>query len=318
MENVSRETVKTGHGPAPYFHALQRNGMIMKDGNGNLYGDIKPMSKQEFDRLSEFIVEHCGIKMPPAKIVMLQARLQKRLRTLQMATFKNYCDFVLGSPDGADELVHMIDAVTTNKTDFFREPLHFQYLQDTALPEFLNDNADAPVRSKFTVWSAGCSTGEEPYTLAIVLSEFAAQHPEFQFSILATDISTRVLDKARLGIYDQHVVAGIPLAIKQKYFLRSKDRDKGQVRLVPEIRSRVTFQRLNLMEEHLMVPELADAVFCRNVIIYFERQTQYSLLTRLCRCLKTGGYLFLGHSETVHGFDLPLVRINSTIYRKIT
>lgn len=316
MESLFREEIKTVHAAALHSPSFQRNGQTMKDAS-NLYADIKPMAGREFERLSEFIVTHCGIKMPPVKKVMLQARLQKRLRALRMETFKDYCDFVLESPDGADELVHMIDAVTTNKTDFFREPVHFQFLQETALPEFLNESASSPVKKRFTVWSAGCSSGEEPYTLAIVLSEFAARRPDFQFAILATDISTKVLEKARLGIYDQHVAAGIPLSLKQKYFLKSKDREKGLVRVSPALRSLVSFQRLNLMEERLMVPELVDVIFCRNVIIYFERQTQMNLLGRLCRCLKPGGYLFLGHSETVHGFDLPLVRISSTIYRKV-
>lgn len=283
---------------------------------GQLYNDIKTLSPKEFDRLSEFIVTHCGIKMPPAKKIMLQSRLQKRLRALGMESFKHYCDFVLGSPEGAGELLHMIDAVTTNKTDFFREPVHFQFLAETALPEYMSEAAGLATK-KFTVWSAGCSSGEEPYTLAIVLNEFVSQHSGFQYSIIATDISTKVLEKARLGIYDQHLVAGIPLGLKQKYFLRSKDRDKGLVRVVPELRSRITFQRLNLMQERLMISEPVDAIFCRNVIIYFDRVTQCDLLTRLCTCLKTGGYLFLGHSETVHGFDLPLMRISSTIYRKI-
>ncbi len=283
---------------------------------GQLYDDVKTLSPKEFDRLSEFIVTHCGIKMPPAKKIMLQSRLQKRLRALGMESFKHYCDFVLESPEGAGELVHMIDAVTTNKTDFFREPAHFQFLAETALPEYMSEGAGLAAK-KFTVWSAGCSSGEEPYTLAIVLNEFVSQHPGFQYSILATDISTKVLEKARLGIYDQHLVAGIPFDLKQKYFLRSKDRDKALVRVAPELRSRITFQRLNLMQERLMIPEPADAIFCRNVLIYFERGTQCDLLNRLCRCLKTGGYLFLGHSETVHGFDLPLMRISSTIYRKI-
>ncbi len=275
---------------------------------------VKAMAPAEFDRLSEFIIDHCGIKMPPAKKIMLESRLQKRLRSLGMTSFKEYCDYLFDQPEGEQELVHMIDAVTTNKTDFFREPVHFQFLTDTVLPEFLAESAVSG-RKKFTVWSAGCSSGEEPYTLAIVLNEFAAQHPDFQYAIMATDISTRVLEKARAGIYDEHVVEDIPLAIKQKYFLRSRDRAKKQVRVVPELRSRIAFQRVNLMDEQLVVPEPVDAIFCRNVIIYFERATQYQLLSRLCRYLKTGGYLFLGHSETVHGFDLPLVRIASTIYR---
>ncbi len=285
----------------------------MKDGQP--YNDaVKAMSPQDFARLSEFIIAHCGIKMPPVKKIMLESRLQKRLRNLGMTNFREYCELVLDSPEGEDELVHMIDAVTTNKTDFFREPGHFQFLADTVLPEFM----ESGVRKKFTVWSAGCSSGEEPYTIAIVLSEFASRCPDFQFSILATDISTRVLEKARLGIYDQNLVAALPAVLKQKYFLRSKDEAKRLVRAAPQLRARVDFQRVNLMDEHLRVAAEADAIFCRNVIIYFERETQYRFLSRLCRCLRTGGYLFLGHSETVHGFDLPLVRIESTIYRKVT
>jgi chemotaxis protein methyltransferase CheR len=283
-----------------------------------MYNDaVKAMSPKEFDRLSEFIIDHCGIKMPPAKKIMLESRLQKRLRNLGMASFREYCELLFDSPEGGSELVHMIDAVTTNKTDFFREPVHFQFLTETALPEFVTDTAIGG-RKKFIVWSAGCSSGEEPYSLAMVLNEFALLHPDFQYSILATDISTRVLEKARSGIYDQHLVEGVPQSLKQKYFLRSKDREKRLVRVVPELRSRISFQRVNLMDEHLIVPEKVDAIFCRNVIIYFERATQYQLLSRLCHCLKTGGCLFLGHSETVHGFDLPLVRIASTIYRKMS
>jgi chemotaxis protein methyltransferase CheR len=287
----------------------------MKD-NPTYHDAVKAMSPKEFDRLSEFIVEHCGIKMPPAKKIMLESRLQKRLRSLGMVSFREYCEFLFESPEGNGELVHMIDAVTTNKTDFFREPVHFQFLTETALPEFLAESAVGN-RKKFIVWSAGCSSGEEPYTLAIVLNEYASQHPDFQHSILATDISTRVLEKARAGIYDQHLVEGVPYSLKQKYFLRSKDREKKLVRVVPELRSCVSFQRVNLMDEHLIIPEKVDVIFCRNVIIYFERATQCELLSRLCRSLKTGGYLFLGHSETVHGFDLPLARIASTIYRKL-
>ena len=287
----------------------------MKD-DPTYHDAAKTMSPKEFDRLSEFIIEHCGIKMPPAKKIMLESRLQKRLRSLGMVSFREYCEFLFKSPEGNGEFVHMIDAVTTNKTDFFREPVHFQFLMETALPEFQAESAVGN-RKKFIVWSAGCSSGEEPYTLAMVLNEYASQHPDFQHSILATDISTRVLEKARAGIYDQHLVEGVPYSLKQKYFLRSKDREKKLVRVVPELRSCVSFQRVNLMDEHLIIPEKADALFCRNVIIYFERATQCELLSRLCRCLKTGGYLFLGHSETVHGFDLPLVRIASTIYRKL-
>ena len=280
-------------------------------------GVAKPMTQAEFSRFSEFIIGQSGIKMPPSKKIMLEARLQKRLRTLGISNFKEYYDHVLGE-SGCDELVHMLDAVTTNKTDFFREPVHFQYLAQTILPAFIEERERTQSRDKpFVVWSAGCSTGEEPYTLAMVLSDYAEQHPSFRFSILATDISTKVLDRAREAIYDAERVAAVPLAMKQRYLLRSKDPLKGAVRIGPALRSIVQFRRLNLMEEEFSFSEPMDMIFCRNVIIYFDRKTQEQLITRFCKALKTNGHLLLGHSESIHGFVLPLRRLTSTVYRKI-
>ncbi len=275
---------------------------------------VKPMSGGEFRRLSEFIHAHCGIKMPPVKKIMLEARLQKRLRSLGIASFKEYYDYLFR--DGTSELTHMIDAVTTNKTDFFREPMHFKYLTEIVLPEFSGTGRTGNGK-KFIVWSAGCSTGEEPYTLAMVLSEFGSLAPGFRFSILATDIASKVLEKAKIGVYEQERAAAVPRHYKLKYLMRSKDKSRNLVRIVPEIRSLVQFQMVNLVDEHPVIQEPADAIFCRNVIIYFERENQERLLNRLCRSLRTGGHLFLGHSETVHGFELPLVRVTSTIYRKV-
>lgn len=274
------------------------------------------MSQAEFNRFSEFIMGQCGIKMPPSKKIMLEARLQKRLRTLRIPTFRDYFNHVLGE-GGRDELVHMLDAVTTNKTDFFREPVHFHYLAQTILPEFMEERERSKEKDRpFTVWSAGCSTGEEPYTLAMVLSDFADQHPGFRFSITATDISTKVLDRAREAVYDAERVAAVPIAMKQKYLLRSKDRAKGVIRIGPALRSIVQFKRLNLMDEAFSFAEPLDVIFCRNVIIYFDRKTQEQLITRFCKVLKTNGHLFLGHSESIHGFTLPLRRLTSTVYRK--
>jgi chemotaxis protein methyltransferase CheR len=277
----------------------------------------KPMTQAEFARFSDFIIGQCGIKMPPSKKIMLEARLQKRLRVLGIPSFGEYYQHI-HSENGRDELVHMLDAVTTNKTDFFREPVHFQYLVQTILPEALIEQEGARQRDRpFFLWSAGCSTGEEPYTLAMVLSAFAQQHPAFRFSVMATDISTRVLDRARDGIYDEDRIATVPHELKQSYLLRSKDRGRSLVRIVPELRAAVQFKRLNLMEESFSFSEPLDVIFCRNVIIYFDRSTQERLISRFCRVLKPDGYLFLGHSESVHGFDLPLRRITSTVYRKI-
>jgi chemotaxis protein methyltransferase CheR len=275
---------------------------------------LKPMSSAEFQHLSEYIFDHCGIKMSPVKKPILEGRLQKRLRSLGIGSYKEYCDYLFHSPERETERVHMIDCVTTNKTDFFREPVHFRFLTDTLLPEFVS--ASGSECHKIKVWSAACSSGEEPYTLAMVLSDFACQFPGVQFEIIATDISTRVLEKARLGIYEESQVAVVPLCMRQKYLLRGKDRGKQLVRITPKVRARVQFQRANLMDEHIMPLDSLDVIFCRNVIIYFDRQTQYKLLERLSHCLKPGGYLFLGHSETVHGFALPFSRVTSTIYRK--
>jgi chemotaxis protein methyltransferase CheR len=274
----------------------------------------KTMSNAEFRRLSEFVFDLCGIKISPVKKVMLEGRLQKRLKSLGIGSYGEYCDYLFNAPDRENEFARMIDCVTTNKTDFFREPIHFRFLTDTLLPEFANAAGDNA--KKMTIWSAGCSSGEEPYTLAMVLSDFASQCPGFQFSIFATDISNKVLEKARLGIYDEELVACVPLSMKQKYLLRGKNRQKRLARIAPAIRTLVQFRRVNLMDDRIMPQESLDVIFCRNVIIYFNRETQFKLIEKLCSYLKTGGYLFLGHSETTQGFTLPLTRVTSTIYRK--
>jgi chemotaxis protein methyltransferase CheR len=273
------------------------------------------MSDKDFMRLSESIRSSCGIKLPPAKKTMLEGRLRKRLRALCIESFESYCEFLF-SPEGArSEYIHMIDAVTTNKTDFFREPDHFDYLFERALPELVPLHG-VGARKKLNVWSAACSTGEEPYTLAMVLSEFAQSCPGFNFSILATDISTAALEKARSGIYEHDRVIPVPVMLRKKYLLKSKEKDRGLVRIAPELRNSVRFERLNFLEEEYGIDEPMAIVFCRNVLIYFDRPTQEKLVSRLSRHLMPGGYLFVGHSESLHGMDLPLVQTATTIYRK--
>jgi chemotaxis protein methyltransferase CheR len=282
------------------------------DGGEPLPYRLATLNMREFVRISELIQARCGIKLSAPKKKMLESRLQKRLRCLGMTSFAVYCSYLF-SPEGmAGELVHMIDAVTTNKTDFFREPVHFEYLDRKVVPEFAAFGAGRNLK----VWSAGCSTGEEPYTLAMVLSESFAPYCGRGFSILATDICTGALEKAKTGIYEEDRTNPVPMEMKRKYFLRHRDRSKGLVRVTPELRSMVRFQRLNLVEDNLDLPGSKDIIFCRNVIIYFDRPTQEKLLNRLCSHLSPKGYLFLGHSETLNGFDLPLARMESTIYRK--
>ena len=274
------------------------------------------LREADFKRLSGFIGETCGIRLPPIKKLMLEGRLRKRLRALGMDSFGEYCDYVL-SPEGLrTECVHMIDFVTTNKTDFFRESPHFDYLMRTALPELLETHG-AGSRRHLRAWSAACSTGEEPYTLAMVLSEFGQKIPGYRFSIQATDISTQVLEKAKRGIYDAERVEPVPPILKKKYLMRSRDPNNPLVRIVPELRASVSFRRLNFMDEDYGVKEPLHLIFCRNVLIYFDRDTRQTVLERLCSHLEPGGYLITGHSETLHKMDLPLENRATTVYKKI-
>ncbi|TVM18419.1 chemotaxis protein CheR [Oceanidesulfovibrio indonesiensis] len=271
------------------------------------------MSPKDFAKFSQFIYAEVGIKMPPSKKTMLEARLQKRLRYLNLKDYHTYCEYLFSSEGMERELPHLIDVVTTNTTDFFREPKHFEFLSDNVLP-LLDSRLNR--RRPLAVWSAGCSIGMEPYTLAMVLSEYAAKNSGFSFSILATDISTQALEKAVNAVYEEERVLPVPGPLKTRYLLRSKDRSRRLVRIVPELRKAVRFRRLNFMEDFSFRNPL-DIIFCRNVIIYFDRPTQEVLFHKFCRCIAPGGFLFIGHSESLSGMDLPLKQVAPTIYQRI-
>ncbi len=272
----------------------------------------KELNDLEFNKLSSFIYSNYGIKMPYAKKSMLQARLQSRLRETGMESFKEYCDYVFSSSDDL-EIVHMIDVVSTNKTDFFREATHFDFMNSVILPEFSENNQG----EKLNIWSSACSSGEEVYTIAMAIEEFSSDKKNLNYSILGTDISSRVLQKAQDGVYHEERIATIPLALKRKYFLKSKLRENPKVKVVNELRQKASYQRLNLMDAVYNVPKNFDVVFCRNVLIYFDRKTQEEVINKLCAHLKPDGYFFLGHSESVTGINVPLKQIKPTIYRKI-
>lgn len=272
------------------------------------------MSEEIFEQLGTFIHQEFGIKMPESKRLMLQSRLQKRLRTLDIDSFEAYCEYLFSEEGQRYELIHMIDMVSTNKSDFFREPDHFDYLVRTALPSLLPSRPTE--RLNLRIWSAGCSSGEEPYTLAIVLAEYAARNPGTYYSILASDISTRVLETAKQAIYTEDRIESIPMELRLRYFLRSKDRYKALVRVVPELRTHVQFRRINFMDDNFGIEQKMDLIFCRNVIIYFDKPTQQRLLNKFCECLTRDGYIFMGHSETLHGLNVPLRPVAPTIYRK--
>lgn len=261
--------------------------------------------------LGAYIQELCGIKAPPSKRTMIEARLQKRLRALELDSLEDYCALLADPVAAQAETPHLIDAITTNTTAFFREPGHFDHLARVLLPAWTKKAANA---HPFRIWSAGCSSGEEPYTLAMVLSEHAMTAPGFQFSILATDICGEVLARARRAVYPEERVQAAPGALLKRYALRSRDRAAGLIRMAPELREKVEFRLLNLMEDFSMREPL-DAIFCRNVMIYFDRPTQDRLLRKFCRQLAPGGHLFIGHSESLAGLFLPLDQVSPTIYR---
>ncbi len=273
------------------------------------------ISDKDFTRFAGLIYEQCGIKMPPHKRSMLEARLRKRLRALGLNSYEAYRKYLFSKDGMVEELVNMIDVVTTNKTDFFREPRHFDYMVRNSLPTLIQTSGagvDRPLR----LWSAGCSTGEEPYTIAMFLDDYSWQNRKLQFEILATDISTQVLEKARLGIYHHDKIEPVTEKFRKKYLLRSKNPDSQQVRIVPALREKMKFSRINFMDDKYEVGEQKDIVFCRNVIIYFDRATQERFLERLCRCLRSGGYLFMGHSETLSGMSLPLRQLAPAVYQR--
>lgn len=274
------------------------------------------LSTGDFRRLASFIHEQLGIRIPDFKRGMVESRLRKRLNTLGMNSYKDYCDYLFSKNGMNKEVYEFTDVITTNKTDFFREPHHFSYLSEKAVPELVS-RIGAGRSRPFKVWSCACSRGDEPYTIAMVLNEYKKKEISFDFNILATDISTRMLTTAAKGVYDDSVIQPIPHDYRKKYLLKSKDRSKGLIRIRPEIRNKVVFRRLNLMNKDYRLGVKFDVLFCRNVIIYFDKPTTEKLIFRLCQVLTPGGYLFMGHSELLDVGLYPLVQVAPTIYKKV-
>ncbi|MEE8611412.1 MAG: CheR family methyltransferase [Sphingomonas aquatilis] len=272
--------------------------------------DLDHLSADRFNRLAALIYDETGIKMPRTKATMLEGRLRRRLRDTGTATLNAYCDLLFADPSANGEIDHLINAVTTNKTDFFREPGHFDFLANTVLPTMVKQG-----RRRIRTWSAACSTGAEPYTMAMVLDRFAEAN-RMEYGILATDIDTEVLETARRGIYPAEQVDPVPSVMRQRYVAASTDRRAAKVRIAPELRSAIGFARLNLMDTHYPVGEPMDIIFCRNVLIYFDKPTQEAVVRRLCDCLRPGGYLFLGHSESIAGMDLPVKTVSYTVFER--
>jgi len=270
------------------------------------------LSDKNFRRMAELIHGYSGIKMPPGKRTMLEGRLRRRVRITGAASLDDYCRRLF-EEDGLDaELVDLMDVVTTNKTEFFREPAHFDFLRDRGLAMLL-----AADRKTLKAWSAASSIGAEAYTLAMVIEEHLARdRRRGDYSILCTDLCTEVLEAAIAGVYPAAMIEPVPMELRRKYLMRARDRDRGVVRITPELRSRLFFSRLNLMDDSYPVDDDMDMIFCRNILIYFDKPTQDRVLRKLCGHLRPGGMLFLGHSESVVGIDLPVKQIASTVFQR--
>ena len=268
------------------------------------------LSAADYRRLADFIHASSGIKMPSSKKTFLEGRLRKRLRLRGYESFDEYCHYVFDGGGLFEEETALIDAVTTNKTDFFREPHHFDFLIREGLPRLVARGLG--IHHPLRVWSAGCANGAEAYSIAMVCHDFAQRTPRFRFDIFGSDICVSALNAAARAVYPHAMIAPVPMTMRRRYLLRDEEQD--EVRIVPELRRLVSFAYINLIDPDYRLQRPMDIVFCRNLLIYFDKETQRTVLQRLCRNLRVGGYLILGHSESVIGLELPLKSVATTVY----
>ena len=264
---------------------------------------------EDFDFLRKLSNQYSGILVPDDKFDMFYSRLSRRIRILGLTSFKQYCQYLSDNHDL--EFTDFINAVTTNLTAFFRENHHFEFLRDTVIPELLKKNQHSKT---IKIWSAGCSTGEEPYTLAMTLMEHVPAG--WDIKILATDLDTDVLAKAASGVYAGDRVDGLPEQLIKKWFQKGKEGQQKKVRVKNELRQLISFKQLNLMGEWPMKGPF-DFMFCRNVLIYFDKETKEMLAKRYAKLLASKSYLFIGHSESLHQLSTDFDLIGNTIYRKV-
>jgi chemotaxis protein methyltransferase CheR len=271
------------------------------------------ISAEAYQIITEIVYRHSRIRLGAAKQAMVTGRLMKRLRELNLDSFEAYCD-LLQSEDGAEELGPLVDLISTNHTNFFREIRHIEFLQHHVLPEAVS----GIVRHHeiFRVWSAACSSGEEPYTIAIVLAEFARRRGTFYWQIEASDISSRVIERAKSAIYSEDRVRLPEPDLLQRYFQKGTGSCEGYYRVKDSLRRGVKFHRLNLLQPSYPLRREQHVIFCRNVMIYFDTPTQQELVMKLTSQLAPGGYLIVGHSESLLGVQHTLQSVGPGIYRK--
>ena len=305
---MTRASLRAGRGRTSLRATGDRASLRAARGRASLRA-----APRELARIAELVTGELGIMLPANKLPILQGRVQRRMHALGISSLGAYASLVF-APEGSAERRELLDAATTNKTEFFREPSHFSELRQRVLPQLApHPGAHAPLCK---LWCAGCSTGQEVYTLAMVLSEHAREQPPLEFGILGTDVCTRVLQQARSATYAEELIEPVPLPLRQRYLLRSRERKQKLVRFVKPLRAHVSFAQLNFMDERYPLPRDFDVVFFRNVLIYFDRPTQQRVLTRICQHLRPGGHLFVGHSESLNGLTLPLTACGDAVFQK--
>ncbi len=289
-----------------------RQTKVEQEGSAPGLGLIMPdITDAEFNQLSQLVYQHAGIHLPPQKKELVRSRLTKFLRSRKLASFHEYYQAVLKDTTGL-ELINLLDAISTNMTAFWREPKHFEFLGQELLPTLQQKCKRTP---QWRFWSAGCSSGEEPYTMAMVLLNAMANKDLTAVKIYASDINTQVLNQAQRGIYPLSRVEPLSPEWRRRYFQKGVNQFEGYVRVKPEVKQLVEFFRLNLMD-HFPFKQEFDVIFCRNVMIYFEKGTQTELVNKFYQCLKPNGYLFIGHSESLCNISHQFAYVKPTIYRK--
>lgn len=275
-------------------------------------GPDDSLSRHNYEQIAKLVNQHTGIQLPWSKKHMVEGRLRKRTRACGRSSLDDYCRYILKDGGFDAEFPHLVDVITTNKTDFFREPEHFHCLK-----RLVHDWIRAPQHRDraLKVWSAACSNGAEPYTLAMVLSEMAAVQ-QFRFAILATDICTKVLDEGRRAVYSREVIEQVPAQYQHRYVMRSRA-SKENARIVPELRRLVRFEHLNLMDDDYPVDRDVNVIFLRNVLIYFDKTVQNRVMRRLIQHVRPGGYIFVGHSESMVAAGLGLDQVAPAVFQKV-
>jgi chemotaxis protein methyltransferase CheR len=272
------------------------------------------IATENYEFIRQLVYHHSRINLGPDKMGLVRSRVQKRLRALGLADFDSYCR-LLDCPSGKEELTALVDVISTNVTQFFREMEHFEFLQNTFLPGYCAARKPSS-REPLRVWSAACSSGQEPYSLAILLADFFRREPERPWQIVATDISTRMLEIGRQAIYPGNQIQLPAKDWLSAYFQKGAGSWEGHYRIKSCLRQRVQFRHLNLLQWPYPWREKFDVIFCRNVMIYFDRQTQEQLVSCLSGQLEAAGHLFVGHSESLIGIEHGLKRLRPSIYQK--